>query len=510
LWIATLVSNLGTSMQNTAAAWLMTSLTLSPVLISMVQTAGTLPVLLLGLPAGAIADVLDRRRFLLLTQLTMLLAASVLSVASLTTMVTPAILLLLTFAMGVGAALNGPAWQAVIGEIVPSKELAGAVSLNSAGFNIARAVGPALAGVVMVRAGAGWVFLLNALSFLGVLWVLFHWRPVVATSTYPAEHVAGAVRAGVRYLLHARELRSMVLRTIVFAFPAGALWALLPLASASISGKALTYGVLLGGLGMGALAGAVLLPALKRRASVEDLILLGTVSFGLASFALAILSNPALLFVALAVGGMGWLVLLSTLNAATRLHVPRWVEARALGFYLVSFQGSLALGSVFWGALAGLAGTRTSLFCAGGMLLAGVFARVAFPLDGAEIPDLRPAKSWPEPEVASQIGSNGGPVLVAVEYSVPQVHSGEFADQIQHLRTLRLRDGAFRWALFVDPHAPNLYFEHFMVESWEEHLRQHERLTLADLQIQERLCALLSAGTSPRPSHYLAVPRGRP
>jgi hypothetical protein len=214
-----------------------------------------------------------------------------------------------------------------------------------------------------------------------------------------------------------------------------------------------------------------------------------------------------LLFLVLVIGGIGWLVLLSTLNAATRLRVPRWIEARALAFYLVSFQGSLALGSVFWGAIAGIAGTRTSLLCASGMLLAGLVGRVAFPLSGSEAPDLRPAKSWPEPEVASQISNNGGPVLVVVEYSVPQIHSHEFADQIQRLRTLRLRDGAFRWALFVDTNDPNLCFEHFMVESWEEHLRQHERLTLADVQIQERLCALLSSGTSPRVAHYLTAPR---
>jgi MFS family permease len=277
LWIATLVSNLGTALQNTAAAWLMTSLTRSAVLISMVQTASTLPVLLLGLPAGAIADIVDRRRFLLLTQAAMLMAALLLGIASLSGFVTPAILLLLTFAMGVGAALNGPAWQAVMGEVVPLSDLAGAVSLNSAGFNIARAVGPALAGLLMIHAGAGWVFLLNALSFVGVLWVLFGWRPAIANSAYPVEHVVGAVKAGFRYLLYARELRSIVLRTVLFAFPASALWALLPVVSTAISSKALTYGILLGGLGLGALAGAVLLPAFKGAASVEGLILFGTV-----------------------------------------------------------------------------------------------------------------------------------------------------------------------------------------------------------------------------------------
>jgi MFS family permease len=505
LWIATLVSNLGTALQNTAAAWLMTSLTRSAVLISMVQTASTLPVLLLGLPAGAIADIVDRRRFLLLTQAAMLMAALLLGIASLSGFVTPAILLLLTFAMGVGAALNGPAWQAVIGEVVPLSDLAGAVSLNSAGFNIARAVGPALAGLLMIRAGAGWVFLLNALSFVGVLWVLFGWRPAIANSAYPVEHVVGAVKAGFRYLLYARELRSIVLRTVLFAFPASALWALLPVVSTAISSKALTYGILLGGLGLGALAGAVLLPAFKGAASVEGLILFGTVAFALASFALAMLRDAALLFVVLVIGGVGWLVLLSTLNAGTRLHVPRWVEARALAAYLVSFQGSLAVGSIFWGAIAGVAGTRLSLLCACGLLLAGLAARLIFPLNSEETLDLRPANSWPLPGVASDLAKNREVVLVVVEYSVPTINVGQFAQAMQHLRTLRLRDGAFRWALFEDANNPTLYEEHFMVESWEEHLRQHERLTVADLQIQESVRALLATATSPRISHYFTV-----
>ncbi len=505
LWIATLVSNLGTALQNTAAAWLMTSLTGSAVVISMVQTASTLPVLLLGLPAGAIADIVDRRRFLLLTQAGMLLAALLLGIASLSGFVTPAILLFLTFAMGVGAALNGPAWQAVIGEVVPPSDLAGAVSLNSAGFNIARAVGPALAGLLMIRAGAGWVFLLNALSFVGVLWVLFGWRPEIASSSYPVEHLVGAVRAGFRYLLYSRELRSIVLRTVLFAFPASALWALLPVVSNAISGKALTYGILLGGLGLGALAGAVLLPIFKGATSVEGLILFATVAFALASIVLATIRNPALLFVVLVIGGVGWLVLLSTLNAGTRLHSPRWVEARALAAYLVSFQGSLAVGSIFWGAIAGVAGTRLSLLCAGGLLLTSLAARLIFPLNSAGTLDLRPANSWPLPGVASEFANNREIVLVVIEYSVPTINVGPFTQAMQHLRTLRLRDGAFRWTLFEDANNPTLYTEHFMVESWEEHLRQHDRLTVADLQIQERVRVLLTTATSPRVSHYFTA-----
>jgi MFS family permease len=365
LWIATLVSNLGTAMQNAGAAWMMTSLTASPVIISLVQTAGTLPVLLLGLPAGAIADIVNRRRFLLLTQAAMLLAAVALGVVSLGGIVTPAILLSLTFAMGLGAALNGPAWQALIGEIVPPSDLSGAVSLNSAGFNIARSIGPAVAGLVMAHIGAGWVFLLNAVSFVGVLWVLFRWKPITVPSPYPAEHVLGAVRAGLRYLIHASELRAVVLRTIAFAFPASALWALLPVAPTSMGGKAVTYGILLGGLGIGALLGAAILPILKRTATVETLVFLGTCTFFAATVGTAFLQSVAILFPILVVGGMGWLLLLSTINAATRLRVPRWVEARALAFYLLSYrrpadprqlaagpsgaQGALALGGIVLG-----------------------------------------------------------------------------------------------------------------------------------------------------------------
>lgn len=511
VWTATLVSNLGSTMQNAGAAWLMASLAVSPIIVTLVQTAGTLPVLLLGLPAGAIADIVDRRRLLLLTQVLMLMAALALGITSWVGLMSPLILLTLTFVMGVGAAMNGPAWQAVVAEIVPSEDLAGAVSLNSAGFNIARAVGPALAGLVLARAGAGVVFLLNALSFVGVLVVLYRWHSTRPRGVLPAERVGGALRAGFRYLAHAPELRVVVLRTVLFAFPASALWGLLPLvASKGIGGTPLTYGLLLGGLGVGALGGAWILPALKGKVGLETLVTGGTAGFALATLGSATLHHVGLLFLVCVIGGAGWLILLASLNAATRMRVPQWVEARALAFYLLAFQGSLAAGSAAWGAIATVAGLRVALQLSAGTLIAGIAARFALPLGDTEVRDLHPAKAWPEPEKASPIAEEEGPIRVTVEYSVPLRRAWEFREHMRQLRTLRRRDGAFRWALFVDSAAPTRFIEEFMVESWLEHLRQHERLTIADIPVQTALRELLTNGTNPVVSHHFAVDLGHP
>ena len=503
LWLATIVSNLGTWMQNVGAAWLMTSLTTSPLMVTLVQTATSIPIFLLALPAGALADFVDRRRLLLITQFWMLAAAGALAAVTFAGAMSPVLLLLLTLALGGGAAMNAPAWQANVSDLVPRSELAAAISLNSAAFNMARAVGPALAGLILAQAGVGVVFLLNAISFVGVVLVLYRWRPEIEPSVLPAERLGGAMRAGLRHLRHAPRLQIVVIRTMLFAVPASAVWGLLPLvARGPLEGGPLTYGVLLGGLGAGAVLGTWMLPRVRLQASTEQLIAGATIAFATATLATAFVENEVLLFLFLLLGGAGWLLALSSLNASTRMQVAAWVQARALAFYLLAFRGGLALGSSLWGAIAEAAGLKVTLIAAGATLAATTAARFYAPMPSEEDLDLRPAKPWPAPPEVTEL-EHRGPVLILVEYRVEADRAQAFSAAMQQIRTLRLRDGAFQWGLFFDASDPSRYVEEFMVESWLEHLRQHERMTASDEAVERQMRSLLAE--PPRVTHYLAA-----
>ncbi len=506
LWIATLVSNLGTWMQNVGAAWLMTSLTPSPLVVSMVQAATTLPVFLLALPAGALADILPRRGLLLASQIWMLVAAGCLSLATFFRTISPMGLLAFTAAMGIGSAMNGPAWQAVVTDIVPKTDLTAAVSLNAASFNLARAVGPALGGLIVASAGAGATFLLNTFSFIAVIAVLYGWKPAPVKPVLPAERFLGAMRSGVRYLMHAPPLKAVVVRTLAFTIFAGGLWALLPvIVKSELRRGPSTFGVLLGAMGIGAVIGTVLLPQLSRRVSLNRLVGSGTLLFAVVLFATAYLPFYALELFLMTLGGLAWMVLLSSLSVATREVVPSWVQGRALSIYLLVFQGGTALGSLIWGGVAQTAGTRSALVCAGIGLLASVVLGIRFSLAEGRLLDLTQRSVWPEPLLAPGADVKNGPVLVTVEYQVEHTKAEEFVEAMHRLELVRRRDGATQWGLFQEGSSPELYLEEFVVESWLEHLRQHERLTVSDLEIQERVVGFHVGPEAPRVTHYIGV-----
>jgi MFS family permease len=505
LWTATLVSNLGTWMQNVGASWLMTSLSPSPLVVSMVQAATSLPVFVLGLPAGALADIFPRRRLLLVSQWWMLAAAAGLSVATLSRAISPEVLLAFTFALGIGSAMNGPAFQAVVTDIVPASDLTAAVSLNSASFNLARAVGPALGGLIVAKAGAGATFLLNTFSFLAVIVVLYRWKPATSKPVLPAERFVGAMRAGVRYLAHSPGLRAVVLRTMSFTLFGSALWALLPLVvKTELRRGPSTYGMLLGALGVGALAGAAVLPQLHRRLSLNQVVAGGTIVFAGVSVATAILPPVQLLMAVMLMGGLGWMTLLSSLSIATREVVPAWVQGRALSLYLLVFQGGLAGGSVLWGAVAKHSGIRPALVSAALGLALAVLLGLRYSLPAVNTLNLSQASLSPEPVLMA--GTNtGGPVLVTVLYRIPTEDAEEFVHRIAKLEVIRRRDGATQWGLFRDGSDADLYLEEFIVESWLEHLRQHERITVSDLEIQRAVLALHLGPDAPRVIHYVAA-----
>jgi MFS family permease len=502
-WIAVLASQVGTWMQNAGAAWLMTTLAASPALVALMQTATSLPSFLLGVPAGALADIVDRRRLLLATQAWMLLAAVVLAVLTIAGVVTPALLLVLTFAIGLGVALTGPAWQATSPHLVPPEELPGAVALNGVAVNVGRAVGPAAGGLLLAAAGAGAVFLTNAASFVGMLAVVFRWRPRAPERTLPAERLSGAMRAGLRYLRHSPALQTVLVRTAGFVLGASAMFALLPVVARRELGLGSAgFGLLLAVLGIGAIAGAGLLARVRAVFTPDRLVLAGTVLFSGAILSLALTTELAIVFAAMFVAGISWIALMASFNVAAQTGTPRWVRARALAAYLLVFQGGLALGSVVWGAVAETTSVRTALVAAAAFLGASLLPALRFRLDAVTTADLTPY-SWPEPLVRHEPEGERGPVLVTVEYRVEPADEEEFFALMRELGRTRRRDGAYRWGLYRDIGDPQRFVETFLVESWLEHLRQHRRGTEADRELLERIRRLHAGESAPAVSHLL-------
>lgn len=510
LWLAAVASNVGTWMHNVGAEWLMTTLAPTPIMVALMQTAENSPTFLLALPGGALADIVDRRRLLIFTQTWMLVAAVALGTLTLAGRTTPWVLLALTFMLGLGAALNAPAWQAIVPELVPREELPVAVSLNSVAFNIARAVGPALGGLLVAAIGSWAVFFLNSLSFVGVIYVLYRWRREAVESISPTERVAGAMRAGLRYARHAPGLRAVLARTIVFVSCASALWALLPLlASRELGMGALGYGVLLGGLGAGAIVGAFVMPKARHALSTNMLVGCGTLLFAAATAAVAYLQAFALLCAAMVFGGVAWMVTMSIFNIGVQTVVPEWVRARALAVYLLCFFGTMAAGSAVWGLVAERAGIPMALLCAAGGLVVGLAAWPLFPLRADERLDLNPSLHWSEPNFVSEIHPEHGPVLVTVEYLIDPERADEFAEAMRDFGRILRRDGATRWGLFADPSRPGRYIETFLVESWAEHLRQHARVTNEDRAVNERVRSFHLGPAPPVVTHLIAEDTSR-
>jgi MFS family permease len=487
LWVAALASNVGTWMQNVAAAWLMTELTSSAGAVALVQTATYLPMFLLGVFASALADVGDRRRLLLATQGGMTAVALLLGALTLTGEMTPPLLLAFTFAIGLGTALMLPAWQAVIPETVSQEAVPSAVALNAASINLARAAGPALGGIIVAVAAAGWVFVINALSFLGLMFVLYRWRRSRPESRLPPERVLGAVRAGGRYIRHAPVLRAILVRTATFTIFGSAVWALLPLISRNELGlSSAGYGGLLACLGLGAVGGAGMLTRLRTLWSVDRLVLASGIVFAAVPLTLAYVKSVALVAAALVVGGFAWITILATLTTAATTLAPAWVRARALGSYLIVFQGAMALGSAAWGALAqrwGQAPTLAAAGCAGA--IAALPTALRWRVGRDQGVDLTPRPRRNDLNLAWDPDLEQGPVLVLVDYTIEPDRADDFLAAARELGRIRRRDGATAWGVFQDATNPSRYLESFLVESWAEYLRQRERLTMSDYELQE-------------------------
>jgi hypothetical protein len=377
-------------------------------------------------------------------------------------------------------------------------------------MNVSRAIGPAIGGLLVAAAGSGIVFLLNAVSFLGVIAVIYRWRQVPQKSAMPPEHILGAMRAGLRYIRHAPELRSSLVRTGVFILCGSALWALLPLqARHGLGLGSFGYGVLLGCIGAGAVTGAAFLPNARRKLSNNSLVVGASVLFASMMAVLAYARVPVVAGAAMIFAGSAWTTIMSSLNTATQTSAPRWVRARALAIYLLVFMGGMAAGSAAWGAVATHVGVSKALTYAALGMIAGLAASFRYKLVGDEDLRLAPSAHWPEPVVVVEPGLEQGPVLVQIEYGIDPEREREFRHAMRDLRRIRRRDGAIRWGLFRDPAEPGRFVESFVVESWAEHLRQHSRATESDREIEERVEAFLIGGGQPVVTHLIfqRVPR---
>lgn len=508
LFIAQLASNIGTLMQSVGSAWLMGDLDSSAFLVALVPTATMLPVLFFGVPAGALADIFDRRRLLIGGQLWMLACAAILAVMTFADAVRPASLLMLTFGLGAGSALTFPAFQAIQPDLVPPHEFRQAFALSTLTFNVGRAVGPALGGLVVAVAGPGWVFMLNAVSFLAIVAVLVWWRRPTPEQSGPAESLSGAMRAGLRYALHAPSLRGVLTRTALFCLPAAALQSLLPIvARERLSLSSGGYGVLLGSFGIGAASAAVIRPRLDHRFNHDQLVFGSAVVLGAVLVVDGTSRVAWLTGLALLVGGVAWATAFTSTGVASMSVLPEWVRARGMGLYMLVLSGAIALGSAVWGAAAD-ANLTIAHLVAGGLMVASELGTLRWKLGATTGLDLSLVPG-DDPRVAMVPHPTDGPVLVTVSYEVPDDAVDAFAEAMRHVERHRRRTGAYRWDLFRDLAAPHRFVETFVVESWGEHLRQHRRTTVnADDHYLDPVRRYLGSEVA---AHYLSVyaPDGR-
>ena len=493
-------------MQGVGAAWLMTDLTTSTTLVGLVQTAATLPVFLIGLLAGALADVSERKSLLFWSQAWMMAVALLLGLLTLGGLTTPWVLLGLTFALGLGGAISLPAWQATVQDIVAKESVAAAVSLNSISFNLARAIGPALGGFLVALAGPAIAFLANGLSFIAVLGALVAWRPPPRPPGRMSEDIFGAIRAGSRYLRHAPRLQAPIIRAVAFNLCAAAVWPLLPLlARGVLKTTAGVYGLLLAAFGLGSIVSALLLPRLRNRFALDRILAVGAIVEAAAFLGLSAAKAPWQAGLLLFLAGAAWVGVLVNFNVAVQTAAPDWVRGRAIAFYLLAFQGVLALDGALWGWLAGQLGVAQCFLLAAAGLIAGLALIRFFPLVIDPAIDLRPSMHWPDAHANFRADLDDGPVLVSIEYFVDEADAGEFRSIMRRLREQRLSDGARRWRLYRDAANPRRFLELFRVDSWGEHLRQHLRATVEHRDIEALAQALHKGPDRPGVTHYFGV-----
>jgi predicted MFS family arabinose efflux permease len=487
IWTATLISNVGGWMYSAASGWLMTSLTPDPLVVALVQAVSTFPIFLLALPAGALADIFDKRKYLIVVE-TLYTAVSALYAAMVGLgLATPGNLLLFTLMIGAAGALTAPAWQAVVPLLVPKDDLPAAIAANSVGVNISRALGPALGGAAISAFSIVTPFWLNAVANLGIVAALLWWREARGPRTLlPAEHFGKAILSGLRYARYSSPLRATLARAAGFFLFASAYWALLPLVARSqIAGGPSLYGVLLGVIGAGAVGGAFFLPPLKLKIGPNRLMALGALGQAAAMVLYGLARDPVTALAASLIAGASWIAALAMLTVSAQIALPDWVRGRGLALYTTVFFGCLTLGSAVWGEIAAYVGLPAAHFLAAAGAVAAIPLTWRWKLQTGAGLDLTASMHWPAPVTTQTIGGDSGPVLVTVDYRIRPQDRAAFLEAIAKREQGRRRDGAYAWGVFEDAAQEGHMVETFLVESWMEHLRQHERVTNADRLVEE-------------------------
>ncbi|WP_140628505.1 MFS transporter [Methylibium rhizosphaerae] len=509
LWLAWLAANVSMWMNDVAAAWLMTSLTDSPVMVALVQAAATLPVFLLGLPSGAMADIVDRRKYFAATQLWVAVNAVMLCLCALADVLSAQLLLTLTFVNGIGLAMRWPVFAAIVPDIVPKPQLPAALALNGVAMNMSRVIGPIVAGALLASVGSAWVFALNAVLSVAAFVLIVRWRSEQKASALPGERFVGAMRVGLQHVLQSPRMKAVLVRIFMFFLQSTSLTALLPLMAKRMDGGgAGTFTVLLAAVGAGAIVAALFLPGLRERFGRDEFVRYGTLTHAAMSVAVAFSPNVWLALPAMFVAGMAWISTANSLTVAAQMSLPNWVRARGMAVYQMALMGGSAAGAALWGQVAGWTDVPTSIVIAS---IAGPLVLLltrGLTLQGGADEDFSPARPANDPMPAIDVRADDGPVLITIEYRIDPANAEAFAAVMQETRRARLRQGALSWGLFHDTEVPGRYVETLVDESWVEHLRRLERFTAADVGLRERRWAFHVGDGPPMVKRYVSQAMG--
>ena len=505
LWFAWLAANMTMWMNDVAAAWLMTSLTTNPVMVALVQTASTLPVFLLGVPSGAVADIVDRRRYFAATQLWVAATALLLAVLSLSGLLNAPLLLLLTAINGIGLAMRWPVFSAIVPQVVSREHLSMAIALNGISMNLSRVIGPVVAGGLIALVSPAAVFVLNALLAAGAMVLILRWRSVSEPSPLPGERFIGAMRAGIGFTMQSPRLKVVLLRVLLFFIQSSALLALLPLVARQMHGGGpATFTVLLSSLGAGAIVAALYFPRWRARYDRDRFVLVGTLAHAAFSLVVVFVHETWIALPAMVACGMAWISVANSLTVAAQMAMPDWVRARGMSIYQTALMGGSAAGSVLWGQVAAWWDVD------GAVIAAAVFGVVALALtrrhtvDGGAELDFTPVPARQLPEPAVPIGPNEGPVMVTIEYLIDPARAVEFAAVMQRTRQARLRQGALSWGLFRDATDIARYIEYFVDENWVEHQRRMIRFSAHDAELRDLRMSFHRGAERPELKRYVA------
>lgn len=488
LWSATLVSNLGGLIQGVGASWLMVSLTTSSALVSLVQAANTLPIVILSLVAGALADNFNRRRIMILAQFFMMVVSVLLAVLTLTGWMTPLLLLLFTFLIGCCGAVYNPPWQATVGDIVPREQISSAVTLNSVGFNLMRSVGPAIGGVIVAAWGSAVAFIFNAFCYIPLIGALFLWKPSYKKSKLPREGIVGAMSDGLRYVMMSPHIINIMVRAFLFGCGAISILSLLPLVARNeLHGNALVFGSLLGFFGVGAIVGGVINAWVRARFASETITIISFIGFAFSCLLLGLSRSFILSHLVLFPAGMCWVLALSLFNTSVQLSTPRWVVSRALALYQTSSFGGMALGSWLWGSLADGYGTKITLIICAAFLVIGAIAGLKFHIYEVPSINLEPNDQFREPELRLDLRARSGPITIMIDYEIDEADLPKFLKLMQTRRRHRIRDGARNWALLRDLEKPECWTESYSMPTWVDYLRHNHRRMQDDVELIDKL-----------------------